>query len=151
MPHRDTHLADRARRALGVVRLVNGALGIVAPGVLIRRLGGDPAANPAARYAFRLFGVRTILLAAELLLATGPVRERARRIAVIVHASDTAIAVWGLWRRELPPRVALVTVAISAGNTVLAVLSRPRRLPRNRIAEPITHVRRQRGPGSGRP
>ena len=123
-------LADRARVALGVVRLFNGALGIIAPGVLVRRLGGNPAASPAACYAFRLFGVRTIVLAADLLLTEGAARDRACRAAVIVHASDTAVAAWGLWRWALPPRAALATVAISAANTALAVLMWPRRTPR---------------------
>ena len=127
MPDRSNRLADRARIALGTIRLINGVLGIVAPGVLVRRLGSDPSASPAACYAFRLFGVRTVLLAAELLVADGPMRDHARRTAVIIHAADTAVAAWGLWRRALPPRIAMTTVAISAVNTVLAVLSWPRR------------------------
>jgi hypothetical protein len=121
-----SRLADRARTTLGVVRLINGALGLLAPGVLVRRLGGEATASPVARYAFRLFGVRTILLGAELLLPNGPVRDQARRTAVIVHAADTAAAAWGAWRRELPPRIAMATVAISAINTLLALLARPR-------------------------
>jgi hypothetical protein len=97
------------------------------PGVLVHRLGGEAAASPVARYAFRLFGVRTTLLAAELLLGDEPVRDHARRTAVIVHATDTAAAAWGAWRRELPRRTAMTTVVISAVNTLLAVLARPRR------------------------
>jgi hypothetical protein len=121
-----SRLADRARIALGIIRLINGALGLLAPGVLVRRLGGGATASPVARYAFRLFGVRTILLGAELLLAHGPVRDQARRTAVFVHAADTTAAAWGAWRRELPPRVALATIAISSLNTLLALLARPR-------------------------
>lgn len=127
MPCRADRLGDRARIALGAIRLVNGVLGIVAPGMLIRRLGGDPAASPAALYAFRMFGVRTVLLAVELLLSDGPLRDHVRRTAVIVHASDTTAAALGAWRRELPPRAAMTTVSISAVNTVLALLVWPRR------------------------
>ena len=127
MPVQPDRLGDRARTALGAIRLINGVLGIVAPAILIRRLGGDPASSPAALYAFRLFGVRTVLLAVELLLADGPVGEHARRTAVIVHASDTTVAALGAWRRELPPRAAMTTVLISAVNTILALLVWPRR------------------------
>jgi hypothetical protein len=123
---RSKYLANNARIALGVIRLINGALGIIAPGILVRRLGGDPKVSPAALYAFRLFGVRTVLLAVEL-LADGPLRDHTRRTAVIVHASDTAGAALGAWRRELPPRAGVTTVLISATNTVLALLVLPRK------------------------
>ena len=118
--------SERARIALGAIRLVNGVLGLVAPAILIRRLGSNPATSPAALYAFRLFGVRTVLLAVELLAAEGPVREHARRTAIVVHASDTTAAALGAWRRELPPQAAMATVAISAVNTMLALLTWPR-------------------------
>jgi hypothetical protein len=122
---RSDRLGDRARLALGAIRFVNGAVAIVAPGVLVRRLGGDPGTSPGALYAFRLFGVRTVLLAAELLMADDPLRDHVRRTAVIVHASDTTLAALGAWRRELPPRAAMTTVLISAINTILALLVWP--------------------------
>jgi len=131
MPVRRNRRAEQARIMLGVIRLINGGLGILAPGVLVRRLGSDPAANPAALYAFRLFGVRTVLLAVELLLAKGPLREHVRRTALIVHASDTTAAALGAWRGELPPRAALTTVLISGVNTVLAFLVWPCKRSRN--------------------
>ena len=126
MPERSHRFQGAARVALAGVRLVNGSLGLFAPQVLIRRLGDDPEASPTARYAFRLFGVRTIVLAAELLLRDGPVRDHVRRTAVVIHASDTAAAAFGGLRREVPPRVAAMTVLISGLNTVLALLARPR-------------------------
>jgi hypothetical protein len=126
MSGHSARLGDRARIALGAIRLINGALGIVAPCILIRRLGSDPATSPAALYAFRLFGVRTVLLAVELLMADGPLRDHVRRTAVIVHAADTTVAAVGAWRRELPPQAALTTVLISGVNTVLALLIWPR-------------------------
>jgi hypothetical protein len=130
MPVRRNRRAEQARIMLGVIRLINGGLGILAPGVLVRRLGSDPAANPAALYAFRLFGVRTVLLGVEL-LAEGPLREHVRRTALIVHASDTTAAALGAWRGELPLRAALTTVLISGVNTVLAFLVWPRKGSRN--------------------
>jgi hypothetical protein len=131
MPVRCNRRVEQARIVLGVIRLINGGLGILAPGVLVRRLGSDPAANPAALYAFRLFGVRTVLLGVELLLAEGPLREHVRRTALIVHASDTTAAALGAWRGELPLRAALTTVLISGVNTVLAFLVWPRKGSRN--------------------
>jgi hypothetical protein len=131
MPVLCNRRAERARIVLGVVRLINGGLGLLAPGILVRRLGSDPAASPAALYAFRLFGVRTVLLAVELLLAEGPLREHVRRTALIVHASDTMAAALGAWRGELPPRAALTTVLISGVNTVLAFLVWPCKSSRN--------------------
>jgi len=127
MNDRSDHTRDYARVALAGIRLANGTLGLVAPALLVRRLGGDPTAAPAALYAFRLFGVRTVLLAAELLLPEGPGRDHARRTALVVHASDTAMAALGAWRRELPPQAAATTIAISALNTGLALLMRPGR------------------------
>ena len=38
-----------ARYALGVIRIVNGAIGLAAPAVIMRRFGeNSPASNPAA-------------------------------------------------------------------------------------------------------
>lgn len=126
MPDRSDRIRDGARVVLAGIRLINGGLGLFAPQVLIRRLGADPETCPTARYAFRLFGVRTVVLAAELLMRDGPVRDHVRRTAVVIHASDTAAAAFGGVRREVPPRVAAMTVLISGLNTVLAVLARPR-------------------------
>ena len=150
MPDRRNRLADRARLTLGIIRLINGALGIVAPGILVRRLGTDPSVSPAALYAFRLFGVRTVLLAAQLVLADGPVRDDARRTAVIVHASDTTVAAWGAWRREIPLRAAIPTVVISAVNTVLAVLIWPKRTQSDLHATPAAFERGKRWRPLGR-
>ena len=65
-----------ARYALAAVRLVNGGVGLVAPQLFIGRFDPDRPASPAAIYAFRLFGVRTILIGLDLLR---PGRASARR------------------------------------------------------------------------
>ena len=122
-------MRDGARYLLAAIRIFNGALALGAPDVLTRRLGAEPTG--VNNYAFRLFGVRTVLLAVELLLAEGPLREHVRRTALIVHASDTTAAALGAWRGELPPRAALTTVLISGVNTVLAFLVWPRKGSRN--------------------
>ena len=116
--------SDRARVTLAVIRLINGGLGLLVPGFLIRRLGGDPATSATATYALRMFGVRTVILGVDLLRPDGPVRDHAVETAPIVHASDTvAAALLGI-RGKVPRRAAIMTVAISACNTVLALIAR---------------------------
>ena len=57
---------DIARTALGAIRIVNGALALLAPRWLARRLGAEPDAERSVVYALRLFGIRTVLLGADL-------------------------------------------------------------------------------------
>ena len=116
--------AMRARQALGAIRLVNGAVGLAAPQVLIRQLGGDPVTSPSAVYAFRLFGVRTVLIGLDLLRAEGDHLDRALRRAPVIHASDTATALLLARSGRLPRRAGVMISAISAVNTVLALLAR---------------------------
>jgi hypothetical protein len=114
---------DVARTALAVVRLVNGTAALLVPEVLLRRLGADPAVDASGVYPFRLFGVRTVLIGADLLVLRGPALRRATRTAVLLHGADTVAAVATGLRGELPRRSAVVTTLISATNTALAVLA----------------------------
>ena len=91
-------LGAAALRTLAAIRLVNGALALVAPGFLVRRTSGHPESTDPY-YAFRMFGIRTVLLGADLLLLTGEGQARARDQAVLIHAADTVVAVG---RRILP-------------------------------------------------
>ena len=111
-------LADSARVALAGVRLVNGTVGLLKPDVLARTLGADPAANPALLYALRMFGVRTVVIALDLLRR----EPAALRAAAPIHASDTLAA--ALLARHLPREKGALIVGISATNTALALLSR---------------------------
>lgn len=111
-----------AVRALAVIRLVNGALALLAPGFVARRTGGA-AGDPAPNYGLRMFGVRTVVLGADLLALRGAAGRRARAEAVVIHGVDTVSAAVGAARGEVPARVARLTVTISAINTVLAVLA----------------------------
>src|SRR4051794_10739427 len=86
--------ADQARVALAAIRIVNGGLALFAPNFLLRRLGTDVRRDPSGVYPFRMFGIRTLLIGADLLTLTGDQRRRATRFAVLIHASDTVCAAW---------------------------------------------------------
>ena len=110
-----------ARYALAAVRLVNGGVGLLAPRLFIGRFDPDRPASPAAIYAFRLFGVRTILIGLDLLR---PARaQRAAQEGILIHASDTLTAASLAVSGAVPQKTGIVTTAISAGNVVLAVLA----------------------------
>jgi hypothetical protein len=115
MPLRREH----ARIALAAIRLVNGSLALLAPEVMLRRLGADPCTNQVAVYPLRMFGIRTVVLGVEL-LAGGPMQQKGK-VGVVIHAADAASAITAGLRRQLPPQVAAVAAGISVTNTVLAL------------------------------
>jgi hypothetical protein len=110
-----------ARVTLAGIRIVNGSAALVAPSFLTRRIGIGPSDNQAARYVFRMFGIRTIVIGIELILPDGDVRRAAIRVAPVIHATDTASAAIAGLTRQVPPRPALVATIISATNTLLAL------------------------------
>jgi hypothetical protein len=112
-----------ARIALAGIRLFNGVAALFVPATLARRLGVDPESNPAALYALRLFGVRTVLIGAQLLLRDGGVRAHSLRAAPAVHALDATAALIAGERGQLPRRAATTAAIISTVNTVLAVIA----------------------------
>lgn len=114
-------VASRARKLLAAIRLFNGIAALLAPGFLLKRLGTDPALDRSGVYPFRMFGIRTTLLGLDLLLLRGAELRRARRMAVVIHLSDTVSAATALRRGDLPKRAGQVATAISATNAVLAV------------------------------
>jgi hypothetical protein len=111
-----------ARTSLGLIRIVNGAVGLVAPKLFISRFDPDHQPSPAAIYAFRLFGVRTVLIGLDL-LGDGPHVRRAVTAAPLVHGSDVATVVALGAQGAIPPRTARVTTAISAVNLLLALVA----------------------------
>jgi hypothetical protein len=120
---RAVRLGVAARRILGLVRLVNGTVALLAPQVLLKQLGTDAASSPAGVYAFRLFGIRTVLIGLDLLHEHDGLDQAVRR-APLVHASDTTTAALLATRGALPRRAGIMVTAISAVNTVLALLAR---------------------------
>jgi hypothetical protein len=115
--------AARARKVLAVVRIVNGVLALVAPKFLLRRLGTDPDRDPSGIYPFRMFGIRTVIIGMDLLVLTGDEQRRATKLAVLIHATDTASAATCLVKGYLPRKAGIVATAISGLNTVLAVIA----------------------------
>ena len=89
---RGVDIHDYARVLLACIRLLNGTAALVVPGFLARQIGVDPDANPGIKYVFRMFGIRTVLIGAELLMQTGDRRSEAVRRAILIHASDTLAA-----------------------------------------------------------
>jgi len=118
---------ERAPQVLGGVRLFYGTTALLAPSVMARRLGVDPDANPAPIHPLRMFGIRTVLIGAELVFGGPETRTRSMRVAPLIHATDTASAIVSGLNRQLPPRVALVTTLVSGLNTALALVGAPRK------------------------
>ena len=112
---------DAARKTLGTIRLVNGTAALVAPEWLLRRLGVDSTSSQPANYAFRMFGIRTVIIGADLWLLNGEERRRAVKLAILIHATDTLSAAVTAVRGDLPRKQALVATGISAVNTALAI------------------------------
>ena len=114
---------DYARITLAGIRLFNGVAALFVPATLARQLGVEPAANPAALYALRLFGVRTVLIGAQLLLRDDEVRAHSLRVAPAIHALDASAALIAGERGQLPQRAATTAAIISTVNTVLAIVA----------------------------
>jgi hypothetical protein len=117
---------DVARILLACIRLFNGLAALLAPNLLATRLGIDVEKNPAALYVLRMFGIRTVLIGADLLLQKGERRREALRLGIVVHASDTLAAYLAGRSGKLPSNTAKMIVAISAVNTGLALYANQR-------------------------
>ena len=115
-------IPDYARVLLACIRLLNGGLALLAPGFLARQIGVDPDTNPGILYVFRMFGIRTVLIGADLLQSRGPRRDEAVQRAVLVHASDTLAASLAAMSGQFP-KSGRGIVAISALNTLLAIVA----------------------------
>ena len=68
-----------------------------------------------------MFGIRTMIIGADLWLLRGEDLRRATKLAVLIHATDTVSAAATAVRGDLPRKQAVVATGISAVNTVLAL------------------------------
>jgi hypothetical protein len=114
---------DLARIALGCIRMLNGGVALIAPQLLARNIGIDPDTTPGALYVFRMFGIRTVLVAADLLFPS-PRRADALQLAPLIHASDTGAAAIAWFSGRLPGKSGLLITLISSVNTLLALWAR---------------------------
>ena len=120
-PSRAVRIGQAARFALAGIRMINGGVALVAPGVIIGRFDEQPASDNAAIYGLRLFGVRTVLLGVDLVALTGNSLRRALGQAVIIHGTDTATAALLGVTGRVKPRTAIPLTLISMTNTALAI------------------------------
>ena len=118
-------LGEVTRIALACVRIFNGALGLFAAGRMAKSLGGELGDDKRFVYPARMFGIRTLVLGVDLLTlkADDASAPRVLRQAVVIHATDTAAALYAARRGELTGKAAKLTTIISAVNTGLAVVS----------------------------
>jgi hypothetical protein len=119
---------EYARVTLSAIRLFNGTAALFAPAALLRQLGVDPEANPAALYALRMFGIRTVLIGAQLLLPNSELRAHSLRVAPVIHVLDAAVALIAGAQGQLPRRAGTTAALISTVNTVLAVVAQTRKV-----------------------
>ena len=117
---RKDHTGELAWKALASIMLANGTLGMMAPRFLTRRLGVKPELQPGMIYVFRMFGVRTVFLAVDLIRVPDQ-RGRSLREGVLVHSVDAGAALTAGALGQLPGRHALLVAAISIVNTALAI------------------------------
>lgn len=102
-------------------RILVGGGTLVAPRLLGRAFGIDPAANPAVSYVGRLFGVRAVLMAVQL--ATVPRAQRRRLVGlhVAVDAVDAAAAVAATRSGALSRRAGAMATAAAVVEGALGV------------------------------
>jgi hypothetical protein len=120
-------LRSNAHLILAGIRFANGALALFVPHSLARRLDVDADKSPGLLYFERLFGIRTILIALDLVTGDEDELKRALRRGRLIHATDATAAALAGMRGNLAPRPARMTVVISLVNLLLALIARPQK------------------------
>ncbi len=115
----------QAHLVLAAIRFANGTAALFFPHELAKRVEVDADDSPGLLYFQRMFGIRTILIALDLLTADRDRTVRALRAGRIIHASDATAAALAGMRGNLAPRPAALTTAISLVNLLLAFVARP--------------------------
>ncbi len=116
--------ASRAREILIGLRLGVGVGALVAPRLLGRLFGIDPARNPAATYLARLFGVRDVMLAYQLYQAPESELEEVLRQGIVVDSSDVLAALAAAARGAIGTRTLLLGGGAAAGAVALGLAGR---------------------------
>jgi hypothetical protein len=124
-PSNDARPADLAVGALGVGRIVIGALALAMPTRLLSRLPAAVAGGAAAPWLARVAGVRDIALGLAAIAARrdGHAVARVARLGALCDATDAIVtlAAPGLPRR---PRVAIAIPAAAAAASGVWAASR---------------------------
>lgn len=120
-----SRVRSNAHLVLAGIRFVNGVMALFVPHSLAQRLDVDADKSPALLYFQRMFGIRTILIALDLVTGDQESRLRALRRSPVIHASDATAAALAGRRGNLAPAPARMTVAISLVNLLLALIARP--------------------------
>lgn len=120
-----SRVRSNAHFVLAAVRFINGALALFVPHQLAHRLDIDADKSPGLLYFQRMFGIRTILVALDLVTGSEADRARALRRAPIIHACDATGAALATVRGNLAPRPGRMAVIISLVNLLLALIARP--------------------------
>src|SRR5262249_1390222 len=115
-----------AWKALAAIMLTNGTLALLAPRWLAARLGVRAQSQPATVYVLRMFGIRTVLVAADLCLEPRR-RRRALREGILMHSTDAAAPLVAAALGELPVREGMLAAGISTVNTLLCLAGSRRR------------------------
>jgi hypothetical protein len=120
-----SRVRTNAHLVLAGIRFVMGTLALLVPQFLAKRLDVDADKSPALLYFQRMFGIRTILIALDLVTGADEDRRRALRRGPLIHACDATAAALAGARGNLAPGPARMTVAISLVNLLLALIARP--------------------------
>jgi hypothetical protein len=111
--------SNPARNALAGIRLTLGIGGLVAPGLLARSFGIDPAESRGLTAMIRVFAARELMMGVGILATSGPDRDRWLRWGAMVDAGDVVSALLAGIRRDAPARAVVLTGA--AGSTAVAL------------------------------
>ena len=117
---------SHAHVVLAAIRFVNGSAALFFPHALARRIGVDADASPGLLYFQRMFGIRTILVALDLVRGDQEQTMRALRVGRLIHAADATSAALAGLRGNVAPRPAVMITAISLVNLLLAFIARPK-------------------------
>lgn len=120
-----TGVRRHAHIVLAAIRFANGTAALLFPRELAKRVEVDADESPGLLYFQRMFGIRTILIALDLLTADRARTVRALRVGRIIHASDATAAALAGRSGNLAPRPAAITTAISLVNLLLAFVAQP--------------------------
>lgn len=113
--------SNPARNALAGIRLTLGLGGLIAPGLLARAFGIDPAESRGLSAMIRVFAARELMMGAGLLATSGSELDRWLRWGVLVDAGDVASALAAGRSGDAPRRAVVLTGGAASTAVALGV------------------------------